>query len=147
MTCTVTPNAVAAEGTLSTDMLEGVPLTLQARATVTRIVGCWAARPLENSTTVGLLSGIYVLPHEAFTAGALLEPETDLASYMWTDMIYIRQWDLNTGSNNQYVQHQIDIKVKRKIRSVENMLVFTTQNTLADIAERAFYVRVLLQLP
>ena len=146
-TATVNPNSVTGESTLSTDILEYVPATLLSRATVTRIVGAWAARPLVEDSTVAMVSGIYVLPHEAFTAGAFLEPETDEASFMWTDMIYIRGSNLSGSVNNQYVQHPIDIRVKRKIRSMENILVFTSENTLGAQAERAFYLRILLQLP
>ncbi len=146
-TASVNPNAVLGNNTLNTSILDGVPTTLTARATVTRIVGTWAVRPLLTDSTVAMVSSIYVLSQEAFSAGAFLEPETDEASYMWTDMVYIRGSDLNGAVNNQYVNRPIDIRVKRKVRSKENILVFTSENTLGDQAERVFYLRILLQLP
>ena len=145
-TASVNPTTLGAGSSTTVNLLPNVPDLDLGQATVMRIRGQWGYHPDNSDLDHHVVIGIYVLPDESFVAGATLEPEADLGSYLWVDSAWMRLGDIIGGGSQQWVQREVDAKSKRRIRAPENSLVITVENTLSASLTFAFFLRVLLKM-
>ena len=123
----INPTVVGTGAKSIVELSSGIADETLGRMTVERIIGRWAVRDEVAANEGGMTAAIYVESQDAFAGGATLEPETDLGQYLWMDSI----WSLRnviTGDSQAYTQHVVDIRVKRKIRAQENLLMWTVES-------------------
>ncbi len=144
-TASIDATTLTADATTSSNLLPNIDNVQIARTTVIRMVGQFCVRGITSNVNLGATIGIYVTTEEALTAGATLEPQTDLGPYLWYDSIYLHS--SGTGFN-EWVSHPINGKAKRKIQSSENRLVVTVESVGSDAGslEVIFDIRILLAI-
>ena len=145
----VDPIAIAQDGKVVVDSLPAIGTDVKAGAVVTRIIGNWFAKPDVSDRNANMVFAIYIQNNEAFQASAAPEMQTDLFQYMFYDSAPMYLPDVVSGGNNSYTIREIDVRIKRKFRTGEDVLVFQRENISVDTTAitAGFNCRVLLRIP
>ncbi len=147
-TVVVGPTQIAAGISGVTDLVGGFANDEVTKATVMRIRGQYAARQLSSDVNMELQVGVWTQRLEAEDAGVAPEMEQDDFAYLWRDTLYGRIGS-TTGTNQEFIQREIDVKSKRKFRSAQDsQLQIQFENTsAATTLEYVFTCRTLLWIP
>jgi len=140
-------SSIAAGAQVVTNLVATVAADILVGAIVKRVVGWWHARNEVSDVPSNCMSALYTQRAESFGGGIRPELEVDPWQFMWRDNIVQFQGDF-TGNPNQVLMHQIDVKVNRKFRSADDViLVLQTSNLGASAVTSGFNVRTLVWIP
>ncbi len=131
----------------ASDLLAAVDRDLLRGATVVRIRGNWAMRPITIDIDSAMTISIYLTTLEAFAGGIAFEAQNDEGNLLFTDTVYS---EIASGtSGQQYINRVIDSKAKRKLKGGDPTIVLQRENLGVDVTTIVVGVniKVLLWLP
>ncbi len=125
---TSVPATLAIGGVAVFDLLPlgGLPPALEGGLTVMRMLGAFNVRVDADGATIIVGMGVCVVTRDAFAAGAIPEPITDLVD--WYFLKHTHQQGL-TATARIVRDYEFDIRSKRRIRGVDRTLVAVIENS------------------
>ena len=147
-TFTIDPVSLAQDAQSVAELSVDIANDVKGGAVVQRVVGSWAIKSLTSDTDVSVIASLYMWPGEAFRALELPESQAEEYKPLYWATTIDRVGDTLSG-DNKWNQIPVDIKVARKFRGVDDILVWQFENTSAsaDSVQTYLAVRLLLWVP
>ncbi len=114
-----------------------------AHTVIRRILGSWNVIIQSADQDVQAYLGIFVADSDAVAAGALPEPETDNARWLYLDSIALPGGTVTVEQGRN--EHKFDLRMNARLGR-ELQLEAVVQNVQTTSLEYSFWMRILLEV-